>query len=48
MPALSSAAGAERLLTAPCLLLVQGCALWHNWWPMLTAFVYVLVPMPGA
>lgn len=21
----------------------QGCALWHNWWPMLTAFVYVLV-----
>ncbi len=22
---------------------VQGCALWHNWWPMLTAFVYVLV-----
>ena len=25
---------------------VQGCALWHNWWPMLTAFVYVLVPMP--
>ena len=24
----------------------QGCALWHNWWPLLTAFVYVLVPMP--
>lgn len=24
----------------------QGCALWHNWWPMLSAFVYVLVPMP--
>jgi len=24
----------------------QGCILWHNWWPMLTAFFYVLVPMP--
>lgn len=23
-----------------------GCALWHNWWPMLTALMYVLVPMP--
>ena len=20
--------------------------LWHNWWPLLTAFMYVLVPMP--
>ncbi|KAI3438116.1 hypothetical protein D9Q98_000557 [Chlorella vulgaris] len=31
-----------------CGLVLQflGCALWHNWWPMLTAFVYVLVPMP--
>lgn len=28
------------------LLQFLGCALWHNWWPMLTAFVYVLVPMP--
>ena len=26
--------------------LAQGCILWHNWWPMLTAFFYVLVPMP--
>lgn len=25
---------------------LQGCALWHNWWPLLTAFAYVLVPMP--
>ncbi|KAL6779502.1 VPS55 [Auxenochlorella protothecoides x Auxenochlorella symbiontica] len=24
-----------------------GCLLWHNWWPMLTAFMYVLVPMPA-
>eukprot|EP00887_Chlorella_sp_A99_P002130 scaffold21.g2130.t1 len=28
------------------LLQFLGCALWHNWWPMLTAFMYVLVPMP--
>ena len=26
--------------------MVQGCVLWHNWWPLLTAFMYVLVPMP--
>ena len=25
---------------------VQGCALYDNWWPMLTAFFYVLIPMP--
>ncbi|CAL8462964.1 g2498 [Coccomyxa elongata] len=28
------------------LLQILGCALWHNWWPLLTAFMYVLVPMP--
>ncbi|KAK9830055.1 hypothetical protein WJX72_009454 [[Myrmecia] bisecta] len=28
------------------LLQILGCVLWHNWWPMLTAFMYVLVPMP--
>ena len=26
--------------------MLQGCVLWHNWWPLLTAFMYVLVPMP--
>ncbi len=25
---------------------LQGCILYHNWWPLLTAFAYVLVPMP--
>ncbi len=25
---------------------LQGCVLWHNWWPMLTALMYVMVPMP--
>ncbi len=24
----------------------MGCWLWGNWWPLLTAFAYVLVPMP--
>lgn len=23
-----------------------GCSLYSNWWPLLTAFAYVLVPMP--
>lgn len=23
-----------------------GCSLFHNWWPLLTAFAYILVPMP--
>jgi hypothetical protein len=25
---------------------VQGCTLYNNWWPMLTLFFYVLIPMP--
>lgn len=29
------------------LLQVLGCALWHNWWPALTAFSFVLLPMPS-
>jgi hypothetical protein len=24
----------------------QACALYNNWWPLLTGVVYVLVPMP--
>jgi hypothetical protein len=28
------------------LQLLKACSLWHNWWPLLTAFAYVLVPMP--
>jgi len=27
-------------------IVLQGCWLWGNWWPLLTAFAYVLVPMP--
>lgn len=28
------------------LLQLLGCILWHNYWPLLTALMYVLVPMP--
>lgn len=28
------------------LLQILGCALYNNWWPMLAALMYVLVPMP--
>lgn len=28
------------------LLILQGCVLYDNWWPMLTMFFYVLIPMP--
>lgn len=33
-------------LTRHFLCALQGCVLWHNWWPMLTGVMYVLVPMP--
>lgn len=26
--------------------MLQGCTLYSNWWPMLTLFFYVLIPMP--
>ena len=25
---------------------LAGCAIWNNWWPALTAILYVIVPMP--
>eukprot|EP00898_Chlorokybus_atmophyticus_P002179 jgi/Chlat1/2962/Chrsp2S08912 len=28
------------------LLQILGCALYNNWWPMLTVMMYVLAPMP--
>ncbi|KAK3266030.1 hypothetical protein CYMTET_25323 [Cymbomonas tetramitiformis] len=39
------------LILASCftfgvLLQVLGCALYDNWWPMLSAFMYVIAPMP--
>lgn len=32
----------QRRSVAP----LQGCILYDNWWPMLTMFFYVLIPMP--
>ncbi|KAJ6698383.1 LEPTIN RECEPTOR-RELATED [Salix purpurea] len=25
---------------------LEACAIYNNWWPMLSALMYVLVPMP--
>jgi Vacuolar protein sorting 55 len=41
-----SAGGLAFSFSLGVLLQLLGCLLWHNWWPMLTAFMYVLVPMP--
>lgn len=34
------------MFTSGVLLQLLGCVLFHNWWPMLTGLMYVLVPMP--
>lgn len=34
------------MFTSGVLLQLLGCALYQNWWPMLTGLMYVLVPMP--
>jgi len=39
-------AGLAFTFSVGVLLQLLGCILWHNWWPLLTAFMYVLVPMP--
>lgn len=39
-------AGLAFTFSLGVLLQLLGCVLWHNWWPLLTAFMYVLVPMP--
>jgi len=39
-------AGLAGSFSLGVLLQILGCVLWHNWWPMLTAFMYVMVPMP--
>ncbi|BBH07606.1 Vacuolar protein sorting 55 family protein, partial [Prunus dulcis] len=33
-------------IEASILLQILACALYNNWWPMLSALMYVLVPMP--
>ncbi|CAD7700126.1 unnamed protein product [Ostreobium quekettii] len=34
------------MFSVSVLLQLLGCALFNNWWPMLTALLYVFVPMP--
>ncbi|KAI5066778.1 hypothetical protein GOP47_0017306 [Adiantum capillus-veneris] len=39
-------AGLALMLAASITLQILACALYHNWWPMLTLIMYVLIPMP--
>uniref|UniRef100_A0A1D1Z8M6 Vacuolar protein sorting-associated protein 55 n=1 Tax=Anthurium amnicola TaxID=1678845 RepID=A0A1D1Z8M6_9ARAE len=34
------------LVSAGIVLQVLACALYNNWWPMLTVLMYILLPMP--
>ncbi|GMP49832.1 hypothetical protein CsSME_00016672 [Camellia sinensis var. sinensis] len=36
----------ECVFMASFFIWLQACALYNNWWPMLSALMYVLVPMP--
>lgn len=39
-------AGLAFMFSASILLQILACAIYNNWWPMLSALMYVLVPMP--
>uniref|UniRef100_A0A0D6R626 Vacuolar protein sorting-associated protein 55 homolog n=1 Tax=Araucaria cunninghamii TaxID=56994 RepID=A0A0D6R626_ARACU len=39
-------AGLAFMFSASILLQILACVLYANWWPMLSALMYVLVPMP--
>ncbi|XP_076942571.1 vacuolar protein sorting-associated protein 55 homolog [Bidens hawaiensis] len=39
-------AGLALLFSSSLLLQILACALYNNWWPMLSALMYILVPMP--
>ncbi|MED6206923.1 hypothetical protein PIB30_031149 [Stylosanthes scabra] len=41
-----SLAGLAFMFSASILLQILACAIYSNWWPMLSALMYVLVPMP--
>ncbi|KAJ4977659.1 hypothetical protein NE237_008439 [Protea cynaroides] len=43
---LTKLAGLAFMFSASILLQILACAIYNNWWPMLTAVMYVLVPMP--
>ncbi|KAL5227047.1 hypothetical protein ABZP36_015312 [Zizania latifolia] len=46
MPATYRLAGLAFMFSTSILLQILACALYNNWWPMLAALMYVLVPMP--
>ncbi|XP_003565146.2 vacuolar protein sorting-associated protein 55 homolog isoform X1 [Brachypodium distachyon] len=39
-------AGLACMFSTSILLQILACALYNNWWPMLAALMYILVPMP--
>ncbi|KAH0737060.1 hypothetical protein KY290_035765 [Solanum tuberosum] len=39
-------AGLAFMFSSSILLQILACALYNNWWPMLSALMYVVVPMP--
>lgn len=39
-------AGLALMFSSSLLLQVLACALYNNWWPMLSALMYIFVPMP--
>lgn len=39
-------AGLALLLAAAIVLQILACALFDNWWPLLTVIMYILLPMP--
>ncbi|KAL2631108.1 hypothetical protein R1flu_015794 [Riccia fluitans] len=39
-------AGLAFMFSVGILMQILGCALYNNWWPMLSALMYVMVPMP--
>ncbi|CAJ2632309.1 unnamed protein product [Trifolium pratense] len=39
-------AGLAFMFSSSILLQILACAIYNNWWPMLSALMYVLVPMP--
>ncbi|CAA3015060.1 vacuolar sorting-associated 55 homolog isoform X1 [Olea europaea subsp. europaea] len=38
--------GLAFMFSSSILLQILACAIYNNWWPMLSALMYVLVPMP--
>ncbi|KAF9594381.1 hypothetical protein IFM89_030983 [Coptis chinensis] len=39
-------AGLAFMFSSSILLQILACALYNNWWPMITTLMYVMVPMP--